>query len=107
MPGLPLYRRGNEGEVMPNATYIALIPLLPLAGFLMLGLFGRKYFKNTSGIIGTTLLLVSTALALYTAYGYFFEYGKVGGVYQKLIPLQYTWLEFSKGVSIEIGRAHV
>jgi NADH-quinone oxidoreductase subunit L len=43
---------------MPNATYIALIPLLPLAGFLMLGIFGRKYFKNTSGIIGTTLLLV-------------------------------------------------
>ncbi len=90
---------------MPNATYIALIPLLPLAGFLMLGLFGRKYFKKTSGIIGTTLLLVSTVLALYTAYGYFFEYGKVGGVYKAfpLPELQYTWLEFSKGVSIDMG----
>lgn len=88
---------------MPNATYIALIPLLPLAGFIMLGIFGRKYFKNTSGIIGTALLLVSTALALYTAYGYFFEYGKVDGVYQKLVPLKYTWLEFSKGVSIDMG----
>ena len=88
---------------MPNATYIALIPLLPLAGFVLLGLFGRRYFKNTSGIIGTTLLLVSTVLALYTAYGYFFEYGKVDGVYQKLVPLQYTWLEFSKGVSIDMG----
>ena len=88
---------------MPNATYIALIPLLPLAGFLMLGLFGRKYFKNTSGIIATTLLLVSTVLALYTAYGYFFEYGKVDGVYQKLIPLKYTWLQFSEGLSIDMG----
>ena len=88
---------------MPNATYIALIPLLPLAGFLLLGLFGRKYFKNSSGIIGTTLLLISTVLALYTAYGYFFGYGKVDGVYQKIIPLQYTWLEFSKGVSIDMG----
>lgn len=88
---------------MLNATYIALIPLLPLAGFLMLGLFGRKYFKDTSGIIGTTLLLVSTALALYTAYGYFFEYGKVDGVYQRLIPLKYTWLEFSPGVAIDMG----
>ncbi|MBL0181432.1 MAG: NADH-quinone oxidoreductase subunit L [Chitinophagaceae bacterium] len=88
---------------MPNATYIALIPLLPLAGFIMLGIFGRKYFKNTSGIIGTTLLLVSTGLALYTAYGYFFEYGKVDGVYQKLVPLKYTWLEFSQGVSIDMG----
>ncbi len=88
---------------MPNAIYIALIPLLPLAGFVLLGLFGRKYFKNTSGIIGTTLLLVSTALALYTAYGYFFEYGKVDGDYQKLVPLKYTWLEFNKGVSIDMG----
>ena len=88
---------------MPNATYIALIPLLPLAGFIMLGIFGRKYFKNTSGIIGTALLLASTLLALYTAYGYFFEYGKVGDVYQKLVPLKYTWLEFSKGVSIDMG----
>src|SRR5689334_12436529 len=88
---------------MPNTTYIALIPLLPLAGFIMLGIFGRKYFKNTSGIIGTTLLLASTVLALYTAYGYFFEYGKVDGIYQKLVPLKYTWLEFSKGVSIDMG----
>ncbi|HNU87651.1 MAG TPA: NADH-quinone oxidoreductase subunit L [Ferruginibacter sp.] len=88
---------------MPNATYIALIPLLPLAGFIMLGLFGRKYFKNTSGLIGTTLLLISTVLALYTAYGYFFEYGKVDGIYQKLIPVKYTWLEFSKGISIDMG----
>ena len=88
---------------MINGTYIALIHLLPLAGFLMLGLFGRKYFQNTSGIIGTTLLLISTVLALYTAYGYFFEYGKVDGVYQRFVPLQYTWLEFSKGVSIDMG----
>jgi len=88
---------------MLNATYIALIPLLPLAGFVMLGLFGRKSFRNTSGVIATVLLLASTLLALYTAYGYFFEYGKTGGVYQKLVPLKYTWLEFSKGVSIDMG----
>jgi NADH-quinone oxidoreductase subunit L len=95
---------------MLNATYIALIPLLPLAGFLMLGIFGRKYFRNTSGIIGTTLLLISTMLALYTAYGYFFEYGKVDGIYQRLVPLKYTWLQFlpagqagSEGVSIDMG----
>jgi NADH-quinone oxidoreductase subunit L len=88
---------------MPNATIIALIPLLPLAGFLLLGLFGRKYFKNSSGIIGTILLLASTVLALYIAYEYFFVFGKVDGVYQKFVPLNYTWLEFSKGVSIDMG----
>ena len=88
---------------MPNAITIALIPLLPLAGFVILGLFGRKYFKKSSGIIGTGLLLASAILALYTAYEYFFVYGKVDGIYQKLVPLQFTWLEFSPGVSIDMG----
>ena len=88
---------------MPNLTYISLIPLLPLAGFLLLGLFGRNYFTKAPGIIGTTLLLISCGLAIYTAYGYFFEYGKVAGVYQKLIPVHYVWLEFSPGVSIDLG----
>lgn len=88
---------------MPNPITIALIPLLPLAGFLLLGLFGRKYCKKSSGIIGTLLLLAATGLALYTAYGYFFDYGKVNGVYQKLTPLHYTWLQFSKGISIDMG----
>lgn len=88
---------GNSGWI------IALILLLPLAAFVLLGLFGRKYFKQSAGIIATLLLLAATLLALYTAYGYFFEYGKVAGIYQKLIPLKYTWLQFSTGVSIDMG----
>jgi NADH-quinone oxidoreductase subunit L len=88
---------------MSNATIIALVPLLPLAGFLLLGLFGRKYFKRSAGIIGTLLLLASFLFSLYTAYGYFFDYGKLNGVYQKLVPLHYTWLQFSEGVSIDMG----
>ncbi|MDP9230937.1 MAG: NADH-quinone oxidoreductase subunit L [Bacteroidota bacterium] len=88
---------------MPDATIIALIPLLPLASFLLLGLFGKKLPGNLSGTIGTLLLLVATGLSIYTAYGYFFDYGKVDGVYQKLVLLHYTWLEFSKGVSIDMG----
>jgi NADH-quinone oxidoreductase subunit L len=73
---------------MPDTTYIALIPLLPMAAFILLGLFGRKYLGNSSGIFATILLLVSTALALYTAYGYFFDYGKVNGIYQTIVPLK-------------------
>jgi NADH-quinone oxidoreductase subunit L len=88
---------------MPNATIIALIPLLPLAGFLLLGLFGRKIFKKSSGLIGTALLLTSAILALYTAYDYFFVFGKEDGIYQQFIPLKLTWLEFSPGVSIDMG----
>ena len=86
---------------MPNATYIALIPLLPLAGFLMLGIFGRKYFKNTSGIIGTTLLLISTILAMCVAYDFFAN--EYVGFYPRLVVFKYTWLQFSEGVSIDMG----
>src|SRR5665213_366397 len=88
---------------MLNETYLLLIPLLPLAGFVILGLFGRKYFKKSSGIIGTLLMLISALLALYIAYGYFFEFGKADGVYQKLIPFQYTWLRFGDSMSIDMG----
>ncbi|MFT3681702.1 MAG: NADH-quinone oxidoreductase subunit L [Ferruginibacter sp.] len=88
---------------MPNPTLILLIPLLPLAAFLLLGLFGRKYIGNASGIIGTLFLFISFILAAYTAYGYFFDYGKAGDTYQKLIPFKHTWLQFTKDLSIDMG----
>lgn len=84
-------------------SYIAWIPLLPLAAFVLLGLFGRKYFKNSSGIIGTGLLLVSTVLAFYTAYKYFFVDGRTGDTYQTITAVKYTWLSFSEKVSIDMG----
>jgi NADH-quinone oxidoreductase subunit L len=92
-----------ELPIMANYSYIALIPLLPLAAFVILGIFGRKYFKRTSGAIGTTALFASTLLSLYTAYQYFFVAGKVNGAFQKVIAFKYTWLEFSPNVSIDMG----
>ena len=97
---------------MNYSSYVALIPLLPLASFALLGVFGRKYFKNFSGVIGCVVLLISTALALYTAYNYFFVngrlndavgQGKVSDIYQTLIPIKYTWLSFSPSLSIDMG----
>jgi len=88
---------------MNNYLYIALIPLLPLASFLLLGLFGRKYFKTFSGTVGTGSLLASAVLSLFTAYHYFFIDGKVNGVFQKIIAFKYTWLPFSPNVSIDMG----
>ncbi|HET9826163.1 MAG TPA: proton-conducting transporter membrane subunit, partial [Chitinophagaceae bacterium] len=88
---------------MNYATYIALIPLLPLASFVLLGLFGKKYLKRISGIIGCAVLLVSTGLALYAAYNYFFIDGKINGVYPTLIPIKYTWLNFTSSLSIDMG----
>src|SRR5215217_3697935 len=86
-----------------NYEYTALIPLLPLAGFLLLGLFGRSYFKNSSGIIACVLLFISTALSIQTAYNYFFVNGKVNDVYQTIIPVNFEWLKFSDSLSINMG----
>jgi NADH-quinone oxidoreductase subunit L len=88
---------------MSNYLYLVWIPLLPLATFVLLGLFGRKYFAKTAGIIGTASLLTSTLLSFVAARQYFLEDGKVNGAYQKIIALKYTWLEFSPNVSIDMG----
>jgi NADH-quinone oxidoreductase subunit L len=86
---------------MSNKLFIALIPLLPLAGFLLLGLFGKKYFKKTSGIVATTLIFISAILAIYVAYNYFST--QYIGFYPRPVALKYTWLQFSEGLSIDMG----
>src|SRR5574343_745886 len=88
---------------MELTNYTALIVLLPLVAYLLLGLFGRKYLGTASGYIGTFLMLATTALAVFTAYQYFFVSGNVNGVYQKMIVLKLSWLEFSPGMSIDMG----
>jgi NADH-quinone oxidoreductase subunit L len=88
---------------MNYSSYIALIPLLPLAAFVLLGIFGRKYFNKSAGLIATLFLLVATVLSLYTAYQYFFVNGQVGDTYQSITALKYTWLSFSDSVSIDMG----
>ncbi len=88
---------------MPNTTIILLIPLLPLAGFLLLGFFGKKIFRQQSGLLGTIFLLTAFILSCYIGYGYFFEYGKTNDTYQQLIPVHYQWLNFSNSLSIDMG----
>ena len=88
---------------MPNYSYLVLIPLLPLVTFIVLGLFGRKYFRTFSGTIGTASLLASTIISFVAANQYFFIDGKVNGIYQKIIAFKYTWLAFSPDVSIDMG----
>ncbi|MEJ8840969.1 NADH-quinone oxidoreductase subunit L [Lacibacter sp. H375] len=88
---------------MNYSSYIALIPSLPLAAFVLLGMFGRKYMNQSAGIIGTGLLLISTVLSIYTAYQYFFVDGKVGDTYQTITAFKFTWLSFSENVSIDMG----
>ena len=88
---------------MPDNLYIILIPILPLIGFLLLGMFGKKFFGQSSGLVGTLLISISTLLSLYVAYGYFFTWGKKVNAYEPLFPVKIPWLEFSPGLSIDMG----
>jgi NADH-quinone oxidoreductase subunit L len=88
---------------MGQSFYLLLIPLLPLASFLLLGLFGRKYMSKAAAIVGTVSLLAVTILSFVAARDYFFHAGKLNGVYQPLIVFKYAWLQFSPQVSIDMG----
>lgn len=88
---------------MGHLNSVSLIVLLPLAGFLLLGLFGRKYIREYAGLVGTLLMAGSTVLSLILAYEYFLVLGEVDGVYQTLIPFKYPWLAFTENLGIDIG----
>ena len=85
-----------------NLTYIILIPLIPLLVFLLLGIFNQKIKPAISGYIGVLGLTISAILSFYTAYKYFFQIGKVDGVYQTLIA-KTTWMNFTDTLSIDMG----
>lgn len=88
---------------MLSTSLIAMIPLLPLFSFVLIALAGRKNFPLLCGAIGTVSILTSFILSATVAYDYFFVAGKVGEVYQQIIPLKITWLKFTKDIAIDIG----
>jgi NADH-quinone oxidoreductase subunit L len=90
---------------MPNYAYISLIPLLPLAGFVLLGLFGRRYIRSFSGAIGTGIVLISTGLALWAAYQFFFGTGDTALAFRShsVILFKANWLPFSAHLSIDLS----
>ena len=61
-----------------------LIFILPLATFLIAGLFGNKIPKKLSGLLGTASMGIACIAAFALAYQYFFtSQGIVEGVYQQ------------------------
>jgi len=84
-------------------SIILLIPLLPLLGFVLLGLGGKDNFTRSAGIIACLIMGVCTALALYTAWHYFFVNGQLSGSYSTITVIKATWLSFSENVSIDMG----
>ncbi len=86
-----------------DLSYTVLIPLIPLFLFFLLG-FGYKRFKEpVAGYIGTAGLLATALLSFYTAFQYFFNYGKVGGAYVKIIAINMEWVPFTDTLHMDMG----
>ena len=85
-----------------DISYTILIPLIPLAVFLLLGIFNKKIKPAVSGYIGVSGLLASAALSFYTAYQYFFVHGKVDGVFQTIVQ-KTVWMNFTDTLHIDMG----
>jgi len=88
---------------MTNFAYTIWIPLLPFLIFILLGLAGHKLKPRLSGLIGTSGLAVVTFLSYLTAYLYFFQGDKIDGAYQKIIASNFTWLQFTDKLHIDMG----
>ena len=80
-----------------------IILFLPLLSFLLLSIFGKRIKPEISGPIGTLVLGITAILSLYVAYGYFFDFGKLDGIYVKHIVTQFSWLRFNENLSIDMG----
>jgi NADH-quinone oxidoreductase subunit L len=70
--------------------------------FLLIGLTGHWY-KKAAGLLGTAGLAFVFLASYYTAYKYFFEAGKVDGVYQQIIGYKQLWLSFTDKLTIDLG----
>lgn len=83
--------------------YTGSILLLPLAGFIILSLTGKRFAPRGAGILATVLLAFTTLLSWIVAYGYFFEFGKRSGIYQPCRLIDFQWLPFTDTLSINVG----
>ena len=82
-------------------SYVFLILLLPLFSFLVLGLGGMKMSHKMAGVIGTTSLGIVTFLSYFTAFNYFTA-DRVNGVFQTIVPYNFTWLPLGK-LNFDLG----
>lgn len=88
---------------MIDFSYTLLIPLLPLAMFLLLGLTSGKMKKSLSGILGTLGMSVVTVLSYFTAFQYFFNRSAGAEVFEKIIPFNTVWLHLTDKLHIDLG----
>ena len=83
-----------------SITYLIL--LVPIIMFLFLGLTGHKMKPAVSGILGTLGMGFSWIMSCLVAFNYFGE-GLSTGVYEKIVALNVTWLQFTDTLHIDMG----
>ncbi len=83
--------------------YSLLILITPFVLFLLLGLTGHKMKNNVAGIIGTLGMGFAAVLSYLVAFQYFFVIGKTDGVFKEIIPISFTWLNFTDKLHIDLG----
>jgi len=89
---------------MNYAQFTPLLLALPLLSFAVLGIWGRKYLQQISGLLGTLVLAIITFISFAIAWNYFFTTGQLNGSYQPILALNIPWLQFGyKDLSIDIG----
>ncbi len=87
---------------MTNYDYTIAILLIPFLMFFLLGLAGHRLKARLSGLLGTAGLGLITILSYITAFRYF-SAEKVEGAFQKIISLNFTWLQLTDNLHIDIG----
>lgn len=88
---------------MVSFTYTVSILIIPFLMFVLLGLTGHKLKPKLSGLMGTAGLAVITVLAYVTAFLYFSGSGMTGGVFQKIVAYNMTWLQLTDNLHIDMG----
>jgi NADH-quinone oxidoreductase subunit L len=88
---------------MTEFGYSVWILIIPFLTFIILSFFGMKLKAKLSGLTGTVGLAVVTALSYTTALSYFLGNGAVGGIFQKIIPYNSTWLVLTDNLHIDMG----
>lgn len=86
---------------------VALIALLPLAGFAINILFGRRYLRDRAHLVGVATVTASWLLSLYVIY-HVFKHQDEAFVWNAFTWIKAGSFTVSWGFLVdEIGRAHV
>lgn len=88
---------------MNYAPIIPLLLLLPLLGFLLPALVGKKKANAWAGWVCTILTGSSLALSVLVAHHYFWLAEKLNDTYSTVLALQVPWLQLGGSLSIDIG----